>query len=54
MACPHVTGVVAQLLQKNSTATPKEVSRALACDAGKGEKRNKEINRIIGSVGNDH
>lgn len=35
MACPHVTGVIAQVLQKLPNATPEEVSAALACDAAK-------------------
>jgi len=35
MACPHVTGVIAQLLQKNPSATPEEVKAALTCDAAR-------------------
>jgi hypothetical protein len=33
MACPHVSGVAAQLLQKQGTATPADVIRAMECDA---------------------
>jgi hypothetical protein len=33
MACPHVSGVVAQLLQKHPTATPLEIFDYLSCDA---------------------
>lgn len=36
MACPHATGVVAQLLQKNPKATPADVQKAMSCDASKG------------------
>ena len=36
MACPHATGVVAQLLQKNPKATPADVQKAMSCDAAKG------------------
>ena len=38
MACPHVSGVVAQLLEKSYTATPAQVSKALACDAYQGKR----------------
>jgi hypothetical protein len=33
MATPFVAGVAAQLLQKNATATPRDVLRAMQCDA---------------------
>lgn len=33
MACPHVSGVVAQLLQKNPSASASQVAAALSCDA---------------------
>jgi hypothetical protein len=33
MACPHVTGVVAQLLEKYPTATPLDIFDYLSCDA---------------------
>jgi subtilisin family serine protease len=36
MACPHVTGVVAQLLEKNHLATPADVQKAISCDGAKG------------------
>lgn len=36
MACPHVTGVVAQLLEKNHLATPADVQQAISCDGAKG------------------
>jgi subtilisin family serine protease len=36
MAAPHVSGVVAQLLEKNYTATPQAVLSAMQCDALKG------------------
>ena len=35
MACPHTTGVLAQLLEKHPTATAAEVDQALSCDAAK-------------------
>eukprot|EP01041_Mallomonas_annulata_P006029 gene6029-12152_t len=35
MACPHVTGVIAQLLEKNGTASIREVELALGCDAAR-------------------
>ena len=35
MACPHTTGVIAQLLQKDPSATPAQISKALACDASR-------------------
>jgi hypothetical protein len=36
IAAPHVAGVAAQLLQKNSAATPAQVLRAMQCDAIEG------------------
>ena len=35
MACPHVSGVVAQLLQANPTATLDEISTLLNCDSSR-------------------
>lgn len=35
MACPHTTGVLAQLLQKQPKATPADLSRALTCEAAR-------------------
>jgi subtilisin family serine protease len=35
MACPHVAGVLAQLLEKKSDATNDEISLALSCDSSK-------------------
>lgn len=37
MATPHVAGVLAQLLEKNPSATPQETIQALQCDAAKEE-----------------
>ena len=36
MACPHVTGVIAQLLQAHPTASPQEIHKMLTCDASRG------------------
>ena len=33
MACPHVTGVIAQLLQKKPSADYAEIEQMLTCDA---------------------
>ena len=35
MACPHTTGVVAQILQKYPTATPLQVITSMTCDAAR-------------------
>lgn len=35
MACPHVSGVLAQLLEKNPSATATTITHALSCDASK-------------------
>eukprot|EP01035_Chromulina_nebulosa_P020654 gene20654-26779_t len=35
MACPHAAGVIAQILEKEPSFTPVNVSKALACDSAK-------------------
>jgi len=37
MACPHTTGILAQLLEKSPLATVAQVARALTCDAAKSQ-----------------
>jgi hypothetical protein len=39
MACPHASGVAAQLLQKHPDATPAEVAAAMSCDAAREQLR---------------
>ena len=35
MACPHVTGVIAQLLEKIPNGTNNEINKAISCDSSK-------------------
>lgn len=64
MACPHVTGVIAQELQKSPTATPKDIHSLLSCHASKNQltmdsrdtlSRNLILNipRLPSSTGDD-
>lgn len=37
MACPHTTGVLAQLLEKNPLASPAQLAQALTCEAARSQ-----------------
>lgn len=43
MACPHVSGVAAQVLQHNPTFTPAQVLSAMQCNAARGTIRSDGI-----------
>lgn len=46
MACPHTTGVLAQLLEKDPSASPDELVQALTCEASRSQLTFDSIDTI--------